>query len=249
VGSTVNGSIASPIVTFSNAGTGAGVVGIHSAAAGTEPGVRGDTASASGNAYGVLGRITTATAGGSSAAVAGINQATNSGGYGVYGSHASAGVGVFASSTGGQAVYALAGTGTGVFASGAAGGVYAQLGAGGPSSAAALYGKGTGSGSTALEIRDGALKITNGPAFVHVAAVGNIFGNYTIIDSPYSNNDPFAMILVTPNWGGSGSNVYLNHPIGVYYTGSKWAIFNQDSAAMPVNAAFNVLIIKRTPIL
>jgi hypothetical protein len=49
---------------------------------------------------------------------------------------------------------------------------------------------------------------------------------------------------VTPNWnpGGTASGVYDNHPLGVYYVTSahKWAIFNQDLVAMPVNAAFNV---------
>ena len=36
---------------------------------------------------------------------------------------------------------------------------------------------------------------------------------------------------------------YDNHNIGVWYDGSKWAIFNQDLTAMPVNAAFNVLVL------
>ena len=37
--------------------------------------------------------------------------------------------------------------------------------------------------------------------------------------------------------------MYDNHPIGVWYNGSKWAIFNQDLTAMPVNAAFNVFVL------
>jgi hypothetical protein len=38
--------------------------------------------------------------------------------------------------------------------------------------------------------------------------------------------------------------VYNNHPIGVYYFSGHWTIFNQDLAAIPLNAAFNVMIVK-----
>ena len=46
----------------------------------------------------------------------------------------------------------------------------------------------------------------------------------------------------TANPGGV-CGVYDNHPIGVWYYGGKWAIFNQDRVAMPVNAAFNVFVL------
>ena len=59
-----------------------------------------------------------------------------------------------------------------------------------------------------------------------------------------TNGNPNAIVVVTPNWnpGGVCPCVYNNHPIGVWYTGSQWAIFNQDIAAMPVNASFNVYV-------
>jgi hypothetical protein len=63
-----------------------------------------------------------------------------------------------------------------------------------------------------------------------------------------SDGDPNAILFVTPNWnpGGVGSGVYDNHAIGVYFdpASQKWTIFNQDFAVMPVNAAFNVMIVK-----
>ncbi|TMQ16902.1 MAG: hypothetical protein E6J91_10990 [Deltaproteobacteria bacterium] len=31
-----------------------------------------------------------------------------------------------------------------------------------------------------------------------------------------------------------------DHPIGVWYNGSRWAIYSEDGAAIPVNASFNV---------
>jgi hypothetical protein len=65
------------------------------------------------------------------------------------------------------------------------------------------------------------------------------------LNDPLANNNPSAIILVTPNWnpGGTGGGVYNNHPIGVYYTGSRWAIFNQDGAWMTADEAFNVLVL------
>ncbi len=81
--------------------------------------------------------------------------------------------------------------------------------------------------------------------FVHTASPGNIGGSMTYIDNALTNNRPNAMLFVTPNWnpGGSGGT-YDNHNIGVWYVigTRKWAIFNQDGAAMPSGAAFNVYV-------
>lgn len=86
-----------------------------------------------------------------------------------------------------------------------------------------------------------AFNVSVGAGFVHKATSSNIVSHITFLDHPSLNGKPNAIVQVTPNYnpGGSGG-VYDNHPIGVYYTGSRWAIFNQDFAAMPVNAAFNV---------
>jgi hypothetical protein len=82
-------------------------------------------------------------------------------------------------------------------------------------------------------------------AFVHRATTSNIAGDYTQIDHARTNNNPEAIIFVTPNLSppGMGGGVYLNHSIGVWYTGSRWAIFNQDIAIMTQGPAFNVLIL------
>ncbi len=81
-------------------------------------------------------------------------------------------------------------------------------------------------------------------AFIHIATSSNITRNYTDIDHPATNNRPEALILVTPNWspGGQG-DVYNDHSTGVWYHQGKWSIFNQDKTAMPVGAAFNVMVI------
>ncbi|MCA1740779.1 MAG: hypothetical protein LC740_18750, partial [Actinobacteria bacterium] len=59
------------------------------------------------------------------------------------------------------------------------------------------------------------------------------------------NGNPNAVLYVTQNWnpGGREGGTYNDHPVGVWYDTNreKWAIFNQDRAAIPEGAAFNVL--------
>ncbi|MEO8538787.1 MAG: hypothetical protein ABI577_03535 [bacterium] len=98
------------------------------------------------------------------------------------------------------------------------------------------------SSGTALEI-DGPLKVggTKPAAFIHTATVGNTSNHVTAIDNPATNNNPTAMLIVTQYWEGT----YNPHEIGVFYSGGKWRIFNEDIATLPVGAEFNVLVINR----
>lgn len=81
------------------------------------------------------------------------------------------------------------------------------------------------------------------PFFVHRATPQNVMRNWTVIDSRFTNGEPNAILIVTPNWnpGGAGG-VYDNHAIGVWYTDGHWAIFNQDLVPMPAGAGFNVAV-------
>lgn len=82
--------------------------------------------------------------------------------------------------------------------------------------------------------------------FVHISSVDNISYNYTYIDSSLTNNTPNAVLLVTSNWNpGNIGGTYNDHAVGVWYDTSvgKWAIYNQDMAAMPVDAAFNIMVL------
>ena len=106
--------------------------------------------------------------------------------------------------------------------------------------------------NTALDLRGGgAVRVagaalgSTGPVFIHRAGSGNITGNYTTIDHPLCNSDPNAILIVTPNWnpGGAGGT-YNTNTIGVWYTGSRWAIFNQNAVDMVTNSAYNVLVVK-----
>jgi hypothetical protein len=84
---------------------------------------------------------------------------------------------------------------------------------------------------------------------IAVAMHTNVSGDSLYInDAAVANNNPSAFILVTPNLSpNGGSGVRNNHPVGVRYDTSKgrWAIFNEDRAAMPLGAAFNVSITKQ----
>ena len=148
------------------------------------------------------------------------------------------GNGIYVQATNGTSAYGVEGyspAGYGVVAGSSTGtGVYAYSGSG-----------------PALTIGSGAIHVsgaginTSTAAFIHVATAANISANYTIIHNSLCDGDPNAILLVTPNLSPQGAlAVYNNHPIGVWYNGSNWTIFEQDVAGVPVNAAFNVLIIK-----
>lgn len=63
-------------------------------------------------------------------------------------------------------------------------------------------------------------------------------GNCTTLDVPDLNNNPTAIMWVTPILV-DGRNINT-HPIGAYYFESRWRIFNIDQATMPVGAKFKV---------
>lgn len=79
--------------------------------------------------------------------------------------------------------------------------------------------------------------------FVHFASSQNISHNFTVLNHHTINNNPNAILIVTPNFNPSGSRVGVgsNNHIGVYYSNQGWAIYNQNMAPMPTNAAFNVM--------
>ncbi len=80
--------------------------------------------------------------------------------------------------------------------------------------------------------------------FVHKATPANTFGNYTFIANPRANGNRHALVFTTLNWNpGGGSGIYNNRVTGVYYVSNRWTIFNQDTAATPPNASFNVYVV------
>ncbi len=82
-------------------------------------------------------------------------------------------------------------------------------------------------------------------AFVHRATDENSRGDYTYLSDPSIDGDPDAVVLVTTTTdrGSSGDGAY-DHNIGVWYESraEKWAIFNQDLAAVPGGTTFQVVV-------
>lgn len=82
--------------------------------------------------------------------------------------------------------------------------------------------------------------------FVHVADSGNTFLHVTQIDHPAVNGNPSARLIVTPHWNPDSAPFGVDnpHPIGVFYSSSsgRWSILNEDIAALPLGAGFNVLV-------
>ena len=86
----------------------------------------------------------------------------------------------------------------------------------------------------------------NKSVFTHTATDANSRGDYTYISHPAIDGDPDAVVLVAPSTdGGNDGDASYDHNIGVWYEGAnekKWAIFDQDRAAMPAGATFEVII-------
>jgi hypothetical protein len=72
--------------------------------------------------------------------------------------------------------------------------------------------------------------------FGTTATTSNSVANYTYIDNVATNGNPDVKVFVTQRWTGT----YNAHEIGVWYTGTKWAIFNEDASPIMSGATFNV---------
>jgi hypothetical protein len=185
-----------------------------------------------------------------SSAVRGVNSSTTANGIGVIGTQAGSGYGVFGAAVKGIGVFGAVtdagGTGAGVYASSKS------------PAAAALHANYTGAGAgTALEITNGAIKVSgaNPAAFVVEVQEDSYYNSYEI-DHPLCNNDPNAMLFVIyrqDNWPDGGTR-QIYHPLMVRYKSAtkRWYIIKEDND-MPNQVGtpfykgmrFNVLIIKQ----
>lgn len=95
--------------------------------------------------------------------------------------------------------------------------------------------------ATALQI-DGKIRVVGtAPAFRHVATPATIAGATTVVEHPFLDDDPNALVYVTPLAGA----VRVVVPIGVVFVAPYWQIVTLDGTAMPAGAEFNVMVIKR----
>ncbi|CAA9402282.1 MAG: hypothetical protein AVDCRST_MAG01-01-1108 [uncultured Rubrobacteraceae bacterium] len=110
--------------------------------------------------------------------------------------------------------------------------------------------EGTASGAASgaaqgTEGADAGEKAGEETAFVHAATGANSRGDYTYLDHPRINGDPDAVVLAQPSPGRGGqAGAAYGHNVGVWYepTKERWAIFNQDLAAVPAGSAFEVVV-------
>lgn len=125
-----------------------------------------------------------------------------------------------------------------------------------------------GSAESAVTIYSGKLHVpgaattnSNGPVFTHTVntaafgAGGTICGGfpaYTVLDHPYSNGNPNAVIFVQPN-AGSGTSAASAGPFELYYLfatsctpalgTARWSIRDKSGAAHVNGSKFSVMVI------
>ncbi len=73
--------------------------------------------------------------------------------------------------------------------------------------------------------------------FQHISSSLNISNNSTYLNTEGLNGNPNAIIIV--EYGAATKNANP-HAVGVWYDGSKWAIFNQDRVAMIEGLTFSI---------
>jgi len=81
--------------------------------------------------------------------------------------------------------------------------------------------------------------------FVWSPPASDVSGDSAYIDNGATNNQPNDLLFVTPNYDAHGVCVcgYESAPIGVWYDGSKWAVFLENGGTMPTNESFNILVV------
>ncbi len=101
---------------------------------------------------------------------------------------------------------------------------------------------------SAIEIDDAFMVAVNGGdlthRYRHVATAATISGNVTIIDHPVLNGNPDARFVFMHNWGEdpSSANVIVDKVLGVWYTGTNWSIYTEDTSAFPADSEYDLII-------
>lgn len=81
--------------------------------------------------------------------------------------------------------------------------------------------------------------------FAHTATDENSRGDYTYLSNPAFDGDPNAVFIVKMSSDQRSTEDAYDHNIGVWYDfvdRKRWAIFNQDRAAVPAGTTFRVIL-------
>lgn len=76
-------------------------------------------------------------------------------------------------------------------------------------------------------------------AFVHTTNAENTRGHITKLSNPLTDTKPNALVFITQRFG-----KYNTSPVGVWFSGGKWNLYNEDRKPLPVNTQFNVLVVE-----
>jgi hypothetical protein len=96
------------------------------------------------------------------------------------------------------------------------------------------------------DIADGAtylicVRAPSAAAFVYRASLTDTSSNSCILKHPLLDGRPEVRPILTSVWNPNGATGVNNpHPIGAWWTGSHWAVYNEDRAPMPAGAAFHI---------
>jgi hypothetical protein len=179
------------------------------------------------------------------------------------------GVGVYAASVSGSGVYGLSENSAGV--AGFSPNSWGISGGSNSSTRGGLAGFNQTTAGPALEIRSGSIRVDNAgvdtttPVFMHEVKATGVITNVcapfgvtkyaTIIDNPLTNNNPNAILIVTPNYRASdtsqsnGAGPAADIPEVAYSVSggcgniNKWIIVNLKGTAMVDNTYYNVMVI------
>jgi hypothetical protein len=91
----------------------------------------------------------------------------------------------------------------------------------------------------------GTKKSGGGTSALQTATAANTSADSTFISNAKTTGNPNAVVFETPNWNpGSAGGTYDPPPTGIWWSdfSGQAAVFNQDKSAMPLNAAFNLII-------
>ena len=85
-----------------------------------------------------------------------------------------------------------------------------------------------------------------GPMYLHECSASNTFGHITDLNTAVIGNTGTDKLLITHRYGTPAytHEAYLTTPTGVYYWGA-WSIYDETSAALSTDVAFNVLNVKQ----
>lgn len=63
-----------------------------------------------------------------------------------------------------------------------------------------------------------------------------------VIDHPFLNNNPNALVYAIHNWNPAGSTIHQvdNHPLGVLYMNNHWTVYHTDFEAILPNSYYNI---------